>query len=89
MNTKIVQELYEELTKQNAGSREVKFDLHIHSPASKDFALPNNMSKSDAYLGILNEVKKNNIEIIAITDHNTFNGFNELRERIRDNEVRK
>lgn len=89
MNAKIVQELYKELTKQNAGSREVKFDLHIHSPASKDFTLPNNMSKRDAYLGILNEVKKNNIEIIAITDHNTFNGFNELREILCDYEIRK
>ena len=61
----------------------MKFDFHIHTPASKCFALKENQTAEQAYHEILDTALENNLEAIAITDHNTFAGFNELMCQIR------
>lgn len=79
MNTNVIYNLYKKIEKQNSGAHLVRFDLHIHSPGSNDFAAQN-MDEERQFFSILNEAQENEIEIIAITDHNTFKGYNKLRE---------
>ena len=59
-------------------------DLHIHTPASKCFK----DSKDDStFFEILKEAKKKNLSIIAITDHNSIEGYKkliELKEKIQE-----
>ena len=52
-----------------------KVDLHVHTPASKCFK----GDKSDnGYWEILKSAVKNNVRVIAITDHNTLAGYETL-----------
>lgn len=64
------------------GVRIIKADLHIHSPDSKDFKVPTGITDDDAYTALLDEAIANEIEVIAITDHNTFRGYNKIIERL-------
>ena len=61
-----------------------KADLHIHTPASKCYK----GFKDDAeYLKILLKAKERGINIIAITDHNSIEGYKKLieqKERIKN-----
>jgi PHP family Zn ribbon phosphoesterase len=55
----------------------VKVDLHIHTPASKCYK----GKKDDGeYLNILRKAKKEKLKIIAITDHNSIQGYKKLVE---------
>lgn len=54
-----------------------KVDVHIHTPASKDFEEPN-----VGYLDILREASRKGMDIIAITDHNTVAGISAIRREI-------
>jgi len=83
MNKKKVTELFEKLLENGCGVRTVKFDLHIHTPESKDFYKPKGMDENALHLSILQEIIDNDIEIVAVTDHNTFNGFNKLKNLIK------
>lgn len=85
MDTQKLSKLYQELMRKDSGVRFVKFDLHIHSKASYDFACPSNYDMISSLLGILDNAISSNIEIIAITDHNTFEGYNCLMEYMRSN----
>ena len=59
-------------------------DLHIHTPASKDYR----GDKSDSeYVGILREAHQKGLRIIAIGDHNTFKGYNKFLGLRRDKET--
>ena len=60
-----------------AATRWVRIDLHLHTPASEDYAEP-----EATYLDILREAKRHNLEIIAFTDHNTVAGFEQMRRDI-------
>lgn len=52
-----------------------KVDLHVHTPASKCYV----DDKSDeSYWKILENAVKNNIKVVAITDHNTISGYEHL-----------
>ena len=53
----------------------VKVDLHIHTPASLDYK---GQSNDDEYYSILQNAQSKKIRIIAITDHNTIEGYNKL-----------
>ncbi len=55
--------------------RWIRADLHIHTPASEDYAEP-----GISYLDILKEAERRELEIIAFTDHNTVHGY-ELFQR--------
>lgn len=80
MSLKDINDNYSEILRMDCGTKPIKFDLHIHTPGSKDFCIPSNYTSSDAYKKILEEVTNSGLEIIAITDHNTFNGFNEIKK---------
>ena len=49
-----------------------KADLHIHTPKSDCF---NGEDNKETYLKILEKVKKENINVLAITDHNSIKGY--------------
>lgn len=50
----------------------IKIDLHIHTPASHDYKGHRNEHE---YLQILREAKSKGLRIIAITDHNSIEGY--------------
>lgn len=52
-----------------------KVDLHVHTPASKCYT---GDKSDDGYWAILENAVKNNVRVIAITDHNTFAGYEYL-----------
>jgi len=55
----------------------VKIDLHIHTPASKCYK--GNKDNSE-FLNILRKAKNEELKIIAITDHNSIQGYKKLIE---------
>lgn len=57
-----------------------KVDLHIHTPASKlCYAQPD-----ISYLQILQKAEERELEIIAITDHNTVAGYAAMRSHLEE-----
>lgn len=60
-----------------ANKRWIRIDLHIHTPASEDYA-----ETGATYLDILHEAERHNLEIIAFTDHNTVAGFEQMRREV-------
>jgi len=52
-------------------------DLHIHTPASTDYQQP-----EIDILEILKRAEEKNLDIMAITDHNTVAGFKKMQEEI-------
>lgn len=59
------------------GRRWYKVDLHVHSPASRDYEEPH-----VTYLDWLRKVVEKGIEIVAITDHNTVAGIGAIRREL-------
>src|ERR1041384_7552976 len=59
------------------GYRWIRADLHIHTPASEDYAEP-----QVTYLEILQEAERRELEIIAFTDHNSVHGYEQMRYEI-------
>jgi hypothetical protein len=53
-----------------------KIDLHIHTPAS--IKCYEGSKSEDEYLSILQNAHEKNLDIIAITDHNTIAGYNKM-----------
>mgnify|MGYP003474704642 CR=1 FL=1 len=79
MNIKTISDLYNDIQLTPNGIKRVKIDLHIHTPASHDFVFKP-LDKESAYVNILDNALANSIQIIAITDHNTFAGYRYLKE---------
>lgn len=65
------------VTDERNGLRWVRVDLHIHTPASEDYAEP-----EVSYLDILQEAERRGLEIIAFTDHNTVQGYEQFQREI-------
>jgi len=59
-----------------------KLDLHIHTPASTDYQQP-----EITYLDILKEAEHKGIDIIALADHNTVNGYKRMLQEIEELEL--
>ena len=59
------------------GMRWFRADLHLHTPASEDYAEP-----EVSYLDILQEAERRELEIIAFTDHNTVHGYERFQREI-------
>ncbi|NJN15072.1 MAG: AAA family ATPase [Oscillochloris sp.] len=57
--------------------RWMRADLHLHTPASEDYAEP-----QATYLEILQEAERRELEIIAFTDHNTVHGYEQFQRDI-------
>ena len=54
----------------------VKIDLHIHTPASRCYK---GAKDDDEYLKILENAIRQELKVIAITDHNTIEGYTKLQ----------
>lgn len=59
------------------GLRWFRADLHIHTPASEDYAEP-----EITYLDILQEAERRELELIAFTDHNTVHGYEQFQREL-------
>ncbi len=57
-------------------------DLHLHTPASADF-----QQAGITCLELLQEAERKDIDIIAITDHNTVAGYHRLQEEMEELEL--
>ena len=79
MNANTINKLYNNMILTPKGVDRIKVDLHIHSPASHDF-VSKPLDKDSAYLNILDAAIANDIQIIAITDHNTFEGIRYIKK---------
>lgn len=55
----------------------IRIDLHIHTPASEDYAEPN-----VTFLEILREAERRGLEVIAFTDHNTVAGYERMQREV-------
>jgi hypothetical protein len=58
-------------------SRFYKADFHVHTPESHCF-IQTSEEQDENYLGVLRNAIKNSVDIIAITDHNTIEGYKRL-----------
>lgn len=89
MNLGLVEEIYENLNNISKGTNLYKMDLHIHTPASECYKMSCD-NEEDQYVKILDKVVESNIKIIAITDHNTFDGYFKIYSILnRNNELKK
>ncbi|NKF08311.1 hypothetical protein J1C67_06665 [Clostridium gasigenes] len=83
MNIKLVEKLYNDLSKLNNGTTLHKMDLHIHTPISKCY-VKSCENEDEEYIKILDKILENDIRIVAITDHNTFDGYFKICEIINN-----
>lgn len=54
-----------------------RMDLHIHTPASVDYK-----NKDADYVEILRRAEQRGVDILALTDHNTVNGYATMMEEM-------
>ncbi|MDR0324586.1 MAG: hypothetical protein LBI19_00645 [Oscillospiraceae bacterium] len=87
MNAMTITNLYNATLDLCSGASIVNFDLHIHTPASKDFKVAKDKPEKENYYALLDEIIANHIEIIAITDHNTFDGYNNILTFLHDDRI--
>ncbi len=52
-----------------------KADLHVHTPASRDFHLKKTDKIEEEYLAILKMAKRQKVSILGITDHCSIDGY--------------
>jgi len=74
--------LYQELLSKSAGARYFRADFHIHTPASKDYRekpYSDDPNDEKRYIDILRKCKEIGLDIIAITDHNTIDGYKKIK----------
>jgi hypothetical protein len=65
------------LPSKHEQKRWTRIDLHIHTPASEDYA------ESDVtFLDILREAHRRGLEVIAFTDHNTVAGYERMQREV-------
>lgn len=55
----------------------IAVDLHVHTPASNCYKWEED-TEEEAYINLLRSYKKKDIKVIAITDHNSIEGYNKL-----------
>lgn len=67
---------------ERAGGQWYRVDLHIHTPASADYAQP-----GISYLDILRRAAARGLDIIAFTDHNTIAGYAAMKKEIETLEL--
>jgi|GEM_PF-207301 len=65
------------LSSRNEQKRWIRVDLHIHTPASEDYAEPD-----VTYLDILREADRRGLELIAFTDHNSVAGYERMQREV-------
>jgi histidinol phosphatase-like PHP family hydrolase len=60
------------------GVKNFKIDLHIHTPASRDFK---GEKSENGYESILKEAKEAELDLICFTDHFSISGFRCFQEK--------
>src|SRR5918998_4010539 len=65
------------LSSKHEQKRWIRIDLHIHTPASEDYAEPD-----VTFLDILREADRRGLELIALTDHNTVAGYERMQREV-------
>lgn len=74
---------YRTLLKKSKTGGFFKVDLHVHSPASRDYVRSRaGSTDEEEYLLFLDTVAKSDVSMIAITDHNTVRGYFEIQRLI-------
>lgn len=56
-----------------------RVDLHVHTPASSDYE-----QESVSYLDILLQAERRNLDVLALTDHNTVAGYAAMQAEIEN-----
>lgn len=56
------------------------YDLHIHTPASKCYVKKSAQNNEDIYMMIVEKFIESSVNVIAITDHNTCEGYYKIKE---------
>ena len=75
-----VQKQYQKIQKKRKNMPQYyKCDLHVHSPASKCYVKEIGQSDDEAFEGIVKSFLESELNIIAITDHNTCEGYSKIR----------
>jgi ABC-type cobalamin/Fe3+-siderophores transport system ATPase subunit len=86
-----ISELYQNLLSISNGARFFKCDLHVHTPASKDYRenRRNDDSVEDTrYIDILKKASELGLDLVAVTDHNSVEGYRKLRELLHTKAMR-
>lgn len=68
--------------KKSAQRQWRRMDLHLHTPASADYKQPN-----VTYLDFLRKAEEKNLDMIAVTDHNTVIGYARYLEEVESLEL--
>jgi predicted metal-dependent phosphoesterase TrpH len=63
----------------SVGSKYYAIDFHVHTTASEDYK-----QKDATPLDIVNAALSANLDAIVITDHNTINGIDTVRDAAKD-----
>jgi predicted ATPase len=81
-----INSLYKRISRNNKSAKFYKCDLHIHTPASKDY-IKCNLENDDTneYKLLIENFINSDVDIIAITDHNTCKGYYEIKKIFDDN----
>ena len=80
MNATEIGDLYQRIMEEPGGCAFIRMDLHVHTPRSKCYARTPLLDEQAEYLAILDKAIATGIQILAITDHNTFEGYKKLRQ---------
>lgn len=82
VSTEEVAGLYRGLLSVPSGARFFSADLHVHTPASKDYKekrYTDDQTQDRRYLDLLRKSKELGLDIVAVTDHNTVEGYKEIK----------
>lgn len=79
--------LYKKIINNNKCARYMKVDLHVHTPSSSDYDKVEKENTLDEEMTLfLEKIAISDIDIIAITDHNTIDGYKKYKEIVNGNE---
>lgn len=86
-----VDELFQKSIKKTKNIAKLrKMDLHIHSPASKDYICSQkDIDITEEYKELINRFIESDLDVIAITDHNTIEGYKQIVNIIKNDDVLK
>lgn len=82
--------LYKRISRVNKSSKFYKCDLHIHTPASMDYQRCfSKEEEENEYRLFLENFIESDVDVIAITDHNTIDGYYKIKDLLeKDNELK-
>lgn len=75
--------LYNRLKRNSKFAKYYKVDLHIHTPASKDYKKTATQNDNDAeYKFLVQRFIETDVDIFAITDHNSIDGYFNIQKTL-------